>query len=152
DLSAQLMCSNLGHQNAAVVEAICRQARELAYISPSFACDVRADLAVKLLEVVPKGLDKFFFATSGTEANEAATTIARMAPGRHKILALYATYHGSTAGPIAATGDWRRWYAEPTGTIPGVLHGPEANCYRCPLGKDYPGCGLACADYLAYMI
>src|SRR5437870_10961960 len=60
DLSAQLMCSNLGHQNPAVVEAICRQARELCFISPGHTCDVRARLAEKLLEVLPPGLDKFF--------------------------------------------------------------------------------------------
>ncbi len=152
DLSAQLMCSNLGHQNPAVVEAICKQARELAFISPGFTCDVRAELAVKLVEVMPPGLDKYFFATSGTEANETAIKMARAFTGRHKIIARYTSYHGSTAGSIAATGDWRRWFAEPTGTIPWVLHGPEANCYRCPLGRDYPGCGLACADYLAYMM
>jgi taurine---2-oxoglutarate transaminase len=152
DLSAQLMCSNLGHQNQAVVEAICKQARDLAFISPGFTCDVRADLAVKLIEVMPPGLDKFFFATSGTEANETAIKMARAFTGRHKILARYTSYHGSTAGSIAATGDWRRWFAEPTGTIPWVLHGPEANCYRCPLGRDYPGCATACVDYLAYMM
>ena len=152
DLSAQLMCSNLGHQNAAVVEAICRQARELSFIGPAYSCDVRAELALKLLDVVPKGLEKFFFTTSGTEANEAAIKIARMYTVKHKIIARYTSYHGSTAGAIAATGDLRRWYAEPTGKIPGVVFGPEVNCYRCPLGKDYPGCETACADYLAYMI
>jgi taurine---2-oxoglutarate transaminase len=152
DLSAQLMCSNLGHQNAAVVEAICKQARELAFISPAFTCDVRAEAALKLLEVMPKGLDKFFFATSGTEANEAAIKIARMATGKHKVIARYTSYHGSTAGTIGATGDWRRWLHEPAGVVPGMLHGPEANCYRCPLGKEYPECATACVDYLAYMI
>ena len=151
-LSAQLMCSNLGHQNPAVIEAICKQARELAFVSPAYACDVRAELSLKLLEVVPKGLDKFFFTTSGTEANEAAIKIARMYTGKHKILARYTSYHGSTAGAIAATGDLRRWYVEPAGKIPGVVFGPEVNCYRCPLQKTYPECGVACADYLAYMI
>jgi taurine--2-oxoglutarate transaminase len=152
DLSSQLMCSNLGHQNAAVVEAICAQARELAFISPSFTCDVRAKLSLKLLEVMPRGLDKFFYATSGTEANEAAIKIARMVTGKHKILARYSSYHGSTAGSIAATGDLRRWFVEPAGKIPGVVFGPECHCYRCPLKQTYPGCGLACADYLAHMI
>lgn len=152
DLSAQLMCVNLGHQNPAVVEAICAQARSLSFISPSHACDVRADLAEKLLGVVPLGLEKFFFTTSGTEANEAAIKIARMVTGKHKILARYTSYHGSTAGSIAATGDMRRWYAEPAGKIPGVIFGPEVNCYRCPLGRAYPECDVACADYLAYMI
>src|SRR5215470_14881221 len=87
DLSGQLMCSNLGHQNAAVVEAICKQARELAFVAPGFTTEVRAQLAVKLLEVMPRGLDKFFFCTSGTEANEAAVKMARLATGRAKILA-----------------------------------------------------------------
>jgi taurine--2-oxoglutarate transaminase len=152
DLSAQLMCSNLGHQNPAVVAAICEQAKKLAYIAPGFTCDVRARVAEKLLEVMPAGLDKFFFTTSGTEANEAAIKIARAYTGRTKILARYNSYHGSTAGAIAATGDWRRWYAQPVGAIPAVLHGPEVSCYRCPIGNSYPGCGIACADYLAHMI
>lgn len=152
DLSAQLMCTNLGHQNPAVIEAICAQARELAFISPSHTCDVRAKLSLKLLEVLPKGLEKFFFTTSGTEANEAAIKIARMVTGKHKIVARYTSYHGSTAGSIAATGDMRRWYAEPAGKIPGVVFGPEANCYRCPLGRTHPECNVACADYMAYMI
>ncbi|APR85281.1 Omega-amino acid--pyruvate aminotransferase [Minicystis rosea] len=152
DFSSQLVCSNLGHQNQAVIDAICKQAKELAFISPAHTCDVRANLALKLLEVMPKGLDKFFYATSGTEANEAAIKIARMYTGKHKILARYTSYHGSTAGAVAATGDLRRWFVEPTGKIPGVIFGPESNCYRCPLGQTHPSCNTACVDYLAYMI
>jgi len=152
DMSSQLICSNLGHQNQAVIDAICEQARTLAYISPAHTCEIRARVAQKLLEVMPKGLDKFFFATSGTEANEAAFKIARAYTGKHKIIARYTSYHGSTAGSVAATGDLRRWFVEPTGKIPGVIFGPEVNCYRCPLGRQKSDCGLACADYLAYMI
>ncbi len=152
DFSSQLICSNLGHQNQAVIDAICAQAKELAFIGPAYTCDVRARVAEKLLEVMPSGLDKFFFTTSGTEANEAAFKIARAYTGKHKIIARYTSYHGSTAGSIAATGDLRRWFIEPTGKIPGVIFAPEANCYRCPLGKSYPGCGVSCADYIEYMI
>lgn len=152
DFSSQLVCSNLGHQNQAVIDAICAQAKELAFIGPAHTCDIRAKTALKLLEVMPKGLDKFFFATSGTEANEAAFKIARAVTGKHKIIARYTSYHGSTAGSIAATGDMRRWFVEPTGKIPGVIFGPEANCYRCPLKQSHPSCESACADYLAYMI
>jgi taurine--2-oxoglutarate transaminase len=152
DLSAQLICSNLGHQNQAVVDAICKQARTMAFIGPNFACDVRAELAEKLLGVLPAGLDKFFFATSGTEANEAAIKIARMYTGKSKVIARYTSYHGSTAGSLAATGDLRRTFAGLPGIIPGVLHGPETHCYRCPIGHTYPACNVACADYLAHMI
>lgn len=152
DFSSQLVCSNLGHQNQAVIDAICAQAKELAFIGPAYTCDVRAKVAEKLLEVMPQGLDKFFFATSGTEANEAAIKMARAVTGKYKVIARYTSYHGSTASSIAATGDWRRWYAEPMGKIQGVIFGPEANCYRCPLGRTHPECNVACADYLAYMI
>jgi taurine--2-oxoglutarate transaminase len=131
DFSGQLMCSNLGHQNEAVVEAICKQAKELCFCAPGFATKVRADLATKLHEVVPKGIEKFFFATSGTEANECAVKMARMMTGKHKIIARYNGYHGSTAASVAMTGDFRRWLAESAGSsLPGVIHVPECNQYR----------------------
>lgn len=152
DFSAQLMCVNLGHKNKAVINAIKNQAEKLSYIAPGYTTDVRAELSKLLLEVLPKGLGKFYFSTSGTEANEAAIKIARMYTGKYKIISRYNSYHGSTAGSIAATGDPRRWAAEPSGKIDGVIFAPECNCYRCPLGQSYPGCNIACADYIEYMI
>ena len=152
DFSSQLMCVNLGHKNAAVVESIGRQARELAFVGPVYATEARARLSAKLLEVLPTGLEKFFFATSGTEANEAAFKIARMVTGKNKIISRYRSYHGSTAGSIAATGDPRRWAMEPTGKIHNVVFAPETNCYKCPIKHTYPGCNIACADYIEHMI
>src|ERR1700691_506434 len=72
DFSSQLMCVNLGHKNQRVIESIAEQARELCYVAPGYATASRARLSAKLLEVLPEGLDKFFFTTSGTEGNEAA--------------------------------------------------------------------------------
>jgi taurine--2-oxoglutarate transaminase len=152
DFSSQLMCVNLGHKNPAVVEAIARQARELAYVAPGYATAARAKLSAKLLEVLPAGLEKFFFATSGTEANEAAFKIARMYTGKNKIISRYRSYHGSTAGSIAATGDPRRWAMEPAGKLHNVVFAPETNCYKCPIKHTYPGCNIACADYIEHMI
>jgi taurine---2-oxoglutarate transaminase len=124
DFSAQLMCVTLGHKNQAVVKAIQEQAEKLAFIGPGYATEVRAALTTLLLEVLPKGLEKYFFTTSGTEANEAAFKIARMVTGKTKIISRYRSYHGSTMGSIAATGDPRRWAMEPTGKIPGVIFAP----------------------------
>ena len=139
DFSAQLMCVNLGHKNARVVEAIAEQARELAFVGPVFATTARARLSAKLKEVLPAGIEKFFFATSGTEANEAAFKIARMVTGKNKIISRYRSYHGSTAGSIAATGDPRRWAMEPAGKIGNVVFAPETNCYKCPIGHSLSG-------------
>jgi len=152
DFSAQLMCVTLGHKNQAVVEAIAEQAHRLAYVTPGFATEIRAALSKLLLEVLPKGLEKFFYTTSGTEANEAAFKIARMVTGKTKIISRYRSYHGSTMGAIAATGDPRRWAMEPAGKIPGVIFAPEVNCYKCPIHHTYPSCDIACADYIEHMI
>lgn len=152
DFSAQLMCVTLGHKNRAVVQAIKDQAEKLAYVGPGWATDVRAELSKLLVEVLPKGLEKFFFTTSGTEANEAAFKIARMVTGKTKIISRYRSYHGSTMGSIAATGDPRRWAMEPAGKIPGVIFAPEVNCYKCPILHTYPGCGIACVEYVEHMI
>ena len=152
DLSSQLMCVNLGHKNPRVIESIAEQARELAYIAPGYATRARARLSEKLLEVLPEGLNKFFFATSGTEANEAAFKIARMFTGKTKIISRYRSYHGSTNASIAATGDLRRWAMEPGGKGSGFIFAPETNCYDCPIKHTYPGCNIACADYVEHMI
>jgi len=152
DFSAQLMCVTLGHKNRAVVNAIKDQAEKLAYAGPGWATTVRAELSQLLLEVLPKSLEKFFFTTSGTEANEAAFKIARMVTGKTKIISRYRSYHGATMGSIAATGDPRRWAMEPAGKIPGVIFAPEVNCYKCPILHTYPGCGIACVEYVEHMI
>ena len=72
DFSSQLMCSNLGHKNQAVIDSIAAQAQQLAYAMPGYATDARAELSKVLLEILPSSLNKFFFTTSGTDANEAA--------------------------------------------------------------------------------
>jgi taurine--2-oxoglutarate transaminase len=152
DFSSQLMCVNLGHKNPAVIRSIEEQARALPYIAPSYASSTRAELSNLLLHVLPKGLEKFFFTTSGTDANEAAFKIARMYTGKTKIIARYRSYHGSTTASIAATGDPRRWAMEPAGKAQGFIFAPEVNCYNCPIKHTYPSCGVACADYVEHMI
>ena len=155
DFSSQLMCSNLGHGNRAIIDAICKQASRLPYIAPSFTCQAKAAAVTALKEVLPPGLDSMFFSTSGTEANEAAVKMIRQLgrqENKFKIISRYRSYHGSTGASIALTGDPRRWFAEPTGTVPGVVFAPDAYCYRCPFGLTHPHCGIRCADYVEYMI
>ena len=120
DFNSQLMCVNIGHGDARVIRAIQEQAATLAYASPLMATGPRARLGVKLAEIAPGDIDVFFFTSGGTDANENAIKLARLVTGRHKILARYRSYHGSTAGSITLTGDPRRWTTEPG--MPGVVH------------------------------
>src|SRR3954464_5196992 len=119
DFNSQLMCVNIGHGDERVIRAIQEQAASLAYANPFMATEPRARLGAKLATITPGDIDVFFFTNGGAEANENAFKIARAVTGRQKILARYRSYHGGTAGAIAATGDPRRWSQPP---LPGVIH------------------------------
>jgi taurine--2-oxoglutarate transaminase len=120
DFNSQLMCVNIGHGDERVLRAIREQADQVAYANPFMATEPRARLGAKLAEITPGDIEVFFFTNGGAEANENAIRLARLATGRHKILARYRSYHGATAGSITLTGDPRRWAAEPG--MPGVVH------------------------------
>src|SRR4030095_16745828 len=120
DFNSQLMCVNIGHGDERVVRAIQDQLAVLPYANPFMATEPRARLGAKLAAIAPGDIDVFFFTNGGAEANENAIKLARHATRRHKILARYRSYHGSTAGSMALTGDPRRWANEPS--IPGVIH------------------------------
>jgi ornithine--oxo-acid transaminase len=62
-------------------------------------------LAEKLQQITPPGLDRIFFANSGTESVEAAIKFSRYATGRAKIVYCEGGYHGLTMGSLSATGD-----------------------------------------------
>src|SRR6202051_1274341 len=104
---------NIGTGNSRVIDAIKRQAEELAYAGPGMATPVRARVGKMLADVTPGDLNRFFFTLGGAEANENAIRIARMVTGRQKIMARYRSYPGATAGGITLTGDPRRWAKGP---------------------------------------
>nr|WP_141850294.1 aspartate aminotransferase family protein [Lapillicoccus jejuensis] len=120
DFTSQLVNANLGHQHPRMVAAIQEQAARMATLGPAYSVDVRSEAARLIAERTPGDLDMVFFTTGGTEANENAIRMARVHTGRHKVLAAYRSYHGGTAGSMAATGEPRRWATEPG--MPGVVH------------------------------
>jgi taurine---2-oxoglutarate transaminase len=136
DFASQLVNVNLGHQHPKVVAAIVEQAQKLTTIGPPMAHEARSELARLLAEVTPGDLTMSFFTNGGAEANENAIKLARWYTGRHKIIARFRSYHGATAGAISATGDPRRWAAEPG--IPGIVRMLDPYTYRCPAGHPDP--------------
>ncbi|MCD4677510.1 MAG: aminotransferase class III-fold pyridoxal phosphate-dependent enzyme [Desulfobacula sp.] len=77
DFSSQLICSSLGHKNKAIIEAIVKQAQTLPYAAPGFITQVAMDALEAIRSMMPEGLNKFFFSTSGTEANDGALIMTR---------------------------------------------------------------------------
>ena len=137
DFNSMTMCSNIGHGNERVIEAIAGQARELTYAGPGMATKPRAILGKLLSEITPPGLDRFLYTLGGADANENAIKLARAFTGRHKILARYRSYHGATSGAMALTGDPRRWMWEPN-LMPGVVHFLDPYRYRSTFHRANP--------------
>src|SRR5919199_3463331 len=136
DFASQLVNVSIGHSHPKLVQAIKDQAEKLATIGPPMASESRSRLGRLLAEVTPGDLTMSFFTNGGAEANENAIKLARWYTGRHKIVARYRSYHGATAGAISATGDPRRWYAEPG--LPGIVRMLDPYTYRCPAGHPDP--------------
>ena len=152
DFNSMVMCSNIGHGDPRVVEAIVEQARELAFAGPGMATKPRAILGKLLAEITPGDLDKFLYTLGGAEANENAIKLARAYTGRHKILARYRSYHGASSGAMAATGDPRRTAWEPS-VMPGVVHFLDPYRYRSTFHRSNPDVAEAvfAQDYLNHL-
>ncbi len=92
-----------GHAHQLVVEALKNQVEKVLFYSNLVYSDVRAKAAEKLVSVAPASITKAFFCNSGTEANENAMRMARMATKREKIITFSGGFHGRTADAISAT-------------------------------------------------
>jgi taurine--2-oxoglutarate transaminase len=130
DFSSQLVNVNIGHQHPRLVAAIQEQAAKLCTIAPFHANEARSEAARLISELAPGDLDMVFFTNGGAEATENAVRMARLYTGRHKVLAMYRSYHGATNGAITLTGDPRRWPSEPG--MPGAVHFWGPFPYRSP--------------------
>lgn len=137
DFNSMTMCVNIGHGEQRVIDAIQQQAQELPYVAPSMASKPRALLGKMLAEITPGDLNRFLFTLGGADANENAIKLARAFSGRHKILARYRSYHGATAGAMAATGDPRRLAWEPN-LMSGVVHFLDPYRYRSTFHRTKP--------------
>ncbi|MEN8515693.1 aspartate aminotransferase family protein [Burkholderia sp. RS02] len=108
--------SCLGHSNQRVIDAIKRQAQQLPYAHTSFfTTDVAEELADRLVDAAPAGLEHVYFVSGGSEAIEAALKLARQyfvekgEPQRRHFIARRQSYHGNTLGALAIGGNaWRR--------------------------------------------
>ncbi len=153
DFNSMTMCVNIGHGNERVIRAMQEQAAELPYAAPGMTTRIRALASQAVAGVTPGGtLSKVLFTLGGADANENAIKLARGYTGRFKVLARYRSYHGASAGALAATGDPRRTAWEP-GVMPGVMHFLDPYRYRSTFHRTNPGIAEAefTQDYLNHL-
>jgi acetylornithine/succinyldiaminopimelate/putrescine aminotransferase len=105
DFISGISVSNIGHRHPKVIAAIKKQLDQYMHVMVfgEFHQGPQVDLASKLNDILPKGLDVSYFVNSGTEANEAALKLAKRFTGRKKIISFKGAYHGNTHGSMSVS-------------------------------------------------
>jgi 4-aminobutyrate aminotransferase-like enzyme len=144
DFFGGIVTISVGHSNPRITSKVKAQIDKIQHASTVFPNEAIVALAEKLAQITPGEISQSFISNSGTEANELAVQIARMFTGRYEIVALRHGYSGrSEVGQsLTAHSTWRKSLPVPS---PGFVHAMNPYCYRCPLGKTYPSCEVACA-------
>ncbi len=150
DFNAGIAVVATGHCHPRVVAAIQQQAARLIHMSGTdFYYRELVDLAEKLSEIAPgDGPRRVSFGNSGAEAIEGAIKLARYATGRDKLIAFFGGFHGRTMGALSLTAR-KAVQREGFGPlVPGVVHAPYPNCYRCPFGQTPDRCAVECVKHI----
>lgn len=155
DASGGAAVVSIGHGVEEVARAMAEQAARIAYVhSSQFQTSIVEKLARRVLALAPRGMQeggRVYFTSGGSESTETAIKLARQYwiergdKKRFRVLSRSQSYHGSTLGALAVSGNVRR--REPFAPLlPEWGHIVPCFCYRCPLGLTYPECNVDCAD------
>ncbi len=150
DFNAGIAVVATGHCHPRVVDAIQQQAARLIHMSGTdFFYEEMVALAEKLSAIAPGAVERrVSFGNSGAEAIEGAIKLARWSTGRDKIIAFYGSFHGRTLGALSLTARKAVQRAGFGPLIPGVVHAPYPNCYRCPFGQTPEACAVECVKHI----
>ena len=143
DFFGGILTVSVGHCNPKITSKINAQVGRLQHTSTLYPNEQMVALAEKIAQITPGNLQQSFFTSSGTEANEAAILIARMATGSYDVVALRHAYSGSSQLAKAVTA--HAPYRKAAVISVGIAHAVNPYCYRCPLHLKYPECEVACA-------
>jgi 4-aminobutyrate aminotransferase-like enzyme len=151
DFFGGILTVSVGHCHPRVTEAVIAQQKKLVHVSTLYPTVPQIELAEKLVQLRPmKEPAKVFFTNSGTEANETAVQLAKVATGRTDLVALRHSYGGR--GTLAVNMMGNKNFRPLQSEIPGIKHAHAPYCYRCDFGLKYPDCGVACAKDIKNLI
>lgn len=132
DFFGGVLTVSVGHCNDEVTERTIEQLRKVQHTTTIYINESMVRLAEKVAELTPGRLQKVYFTSSGTEANETAVMAARMYTGNPVIITLRHAYSGRSmlAMSLTAHGNWRLG-----GVIdPYIKHVRNPYTYRAPVG------------------
>jgi 4-aminobutyrate aminotransferase len=140
----------VGHGHPRVIEAIKAQLDILPFCPRRYTNRVAIDLARRLIELSPAGLDKVLFSPGGTSAIGMALKLARYATGRHKTISMWDSFHGASLDAISIGGE--ALFRKDVGPLlPGSEHIPPPTRGQCLFNcadDEHSGC----IEYLDYVL
>lgn len=150
DFFGGILTVSVGHCHPDINSRLVEQINRLQHTSTLYPTRPLVELAEKLARITPGRLQKSFFTSSGTEADETAVLLAKIHTGRQEVIALRHSYSGRSllAMSLTAHSTWRHGGTH----IPGIKHAHNAYCYRCAFGLTYPSCDLRCAKDIEELI
>jgi 2,2-dialkylglycine decarboxylase (pyruvate) len=140
DFTSGQMCATLGHNHPEVVAAIRSSCDRAIHLFSWLLAPEVVELCRELAALLPPQI----LLNTGSEANEAALRMAKLATGRYEVVGLSASFHGLTGGAGAVTYSVGRNGTGPA--LPGSLAIPAPNAYRCPIRHCAGTCDLACLE------
>jgi len=152
DGCSSLWCNVHGHRVPEIDRAVVEQLGRVAHTTLlGLASSASIECAEELVRIAPPNLTRVFFSDAGSTAAEIALKMAyqhfqlRGQPERKEFLSIRGGYHGDTVGSVSLGGiDLFHRIFKPL--LFPVRQAPQPYCYRCPLGKTWPSCAMACAD------
>ena len=139
DAMSGLWVVAVGHGRTELADVAREQMATMAYANTfAYGSKPAVDLATKLAQITPDGINKALFVNSGSEAVETAIRMAKQwhynrgDKGRYKVISRVGSYHGITAGAMSVNGSnfINRAPFEPL--VPGNVSVENVNCARCP--------------------
>jgi 2,2-dialkylglycine decarboxylase (pyruvate) len=142
DFTSGQMCATVGHNHPAIIAAIRKSADTAIHLFSGMIPDSVARLARKISVIMPAPLKRSMFVNTGSESNEAALKMAKLATGGFEVIALGGSWHGVTGGAGSVSYASDRKGMGPS--MPGVYAIPEPNAYRCPIEHCRDRCDMTC--------
>ena len=130
DLFAGIATVACGHAHPVVTKRVEAQLELLGHTSTIYLHPLMGEFARRLAAKMPAGLDVTYFVNSGSEANDLAVLLARLATGNHDVIALRNGYHGGSPAAMALTSPHTWKYPAQLNT--GVHHAMNPDPYRSP--------------------
>lgn len=159
DCTSQSWAMYLGFANEEFNRTVNEHTRSISHVHQGFDTPSRFELARKLAELAPPGINRVSFTVGGALAVEGALKIAvKNRENAQEFICLYDAYHGTSLGVLGS--NWASTRA--AGKFIGgarfnrltrqFVRAPNPYCYRCPLGLKKDSCGLMCLKILRLTI